>query len=125
MRYFTGKNTPRDTHNLSSYTVNNESHFVSVKLFSSLVQNGEISNSILDLTIRNSNFQILDPDFVKPEGFIESDPNTWGASSLPKIIDESKQYWDYFKSKEPNGSEKAIFETLIEMGELPKNGTYK
>jgi hypothetical protein len=89
------------------------------------VKSGEITNLSKDIVIRNQNLLILDPDFDAPEGFIESDPNTWGVESLPKIVDESKQYWDFFKSRESLGGEKAIFETLIEMGELPKNGTYK
>jgi len=125
MRYLTGKNTPKDTHSITSYVVNNEASFASVRLVSSEVKNSEILNSVKDITIKNQNKLILDPDFEKPSGFIENNPNTWGVSVLPKIVDESGQYWDLFKSKESLGGEKAVFETLIEMGELPKNGQYK
>ena len=109
MRYLTGKNTPKDTHSITSYVVNNEASFASVRLVSSEVKDSEILNSVKDITIKNQNKLILDPDFEKPSGFIENNPNTWGVSVLPKIVDESGQYWDLFKSKESLGGEKAVF----------------
>ncbi|TXI99319.1 MAG: hypothetical protein E6Q35_02870 [Chryseobacterium cucumeris] len=125
MRYLAGKNTLKDSYSISFYVVNNEDQTVSVSFLAAEVRNGEIQSSVKQVIIRNTGAMIIDPDFVKPAGFSESDPNTWGVPSLPKVTDSQKEFWEYFKNKENLGTEKAVFETLIHMGEIPSNGTYK
>lgn len=125
MKYLAGKNTIKDSYSLVSYTIHNESQYIIVVLVSAIIQNNEIHTENKQITIKNMGEMILDPDFQKPEGFIQSEPNTWGIGILPKVTNPEKEFWEFYKSKESLGSEKAIFETLIEMGELPKNGIYK
>jgi len=125
MRYLAGKNTLKDTYSISFYVVNNENQTVSVSYLAAEVRNTEIQSSSRQTVIRNTGNMVLDPDFVQPAGFSLSNPNTWGVSVLPMVTDSSREFWEYFKSKESLGTEKAIFETLIHMGEIPKNGIYK
>lgn len=125
MRYLAGKNTLKDTYTINFYVVNNENQTVTVSFLAAEVRNGEIQSSAKQIIIRNTGAMILDPDFVKPAGFVESNPNTWGVERLPMVTDSQKEFWEYFKNKEPLGTEKAVFETLIHMGEIPNNGTYK
>lgn len=125
MPYLCGKNTIKDTYTISKYAILNEKNIVSLVLLCAEIKNNEIGLSLKNIVIKNKGISILDPDFVKPEGFIESNPNTWGVQSLPKVIDSDKEYWTIFKEKESEGTEKAILETLRLMGEIPNGGNYK
>ena len=114
---------------IAEVTLNKKGKTLSIACNKGEIDNEMPTGATVISTIRNEDKRIIDPDWQeRPENFDLGNTHTWGGMSyeeLPFIIDPEKQYFDRLASKTSNSGpvlndlDKAIFQILIEMGDLP------
>ena len=120
---------------ITQISINNAELIINV-----LTRRADIVNGIPTLTeesheISNDNYsKVLDPNWdltynpPKPDGFVESDPATWGGlteDQFPKIIDPAKQFFNIAVGQDFAGAnlyerlKTGLYTILADMGRIP------